>query len=128
MATTFSREVIEILLILTLLLLPLGFLVSTIMAILKTDGPRRRMSMLILGLDVLFLGLILSLLLFDRIIHYHLENLLAAIAGICAVSAVFCAYLAHTYWPTQLRTVNLPATLGMGGSCLALLLLFLSEI
>ncbi|MGB0902096.1 hypothetical protein [Halocynthiibacter sp.] len=121
-------EFMELLMILGLLTLPVGFLVSTVMAVLRTNGPRRKISILILGLVTLFLCLIFTVIAFDNQIHYRLENMLFGTAAVIATVAIFCAYLAHTYWPTKLRAVNLPATLGMGGICLTLVTMLLTQI
>ncbi|MGB0968732.1 MAG: hypothetical protein ACPGUX_11140 [Halocynthiibacter sp.] len=118
----------KILVLIGFLALPLGFLVSTGVAIVKTEGPRRKISILGLCLTVIFL-ILLYVLENSRIhIPYHTRNFLAGITGCCAAATIFCAYLAHTYWPTQLRAVNTPATIGMGCFCLTITTMFISSI
>lgn len=128
MTAVAPKELMEFLAIFGMLTLPVGFLISTVMAVLRTDGPRRRISILILGLVIAFLSLMFVVLVFDSQLHYRLENLLYGTAAVIASVAIFCAYLAHTYWPTQLRAVNLPATIGMGGTCLTLIIMLLVQI
>lgn len=120
-----APQIVEILFLGGALALPIGFAVSSAVALRQTTGPRRKISALILVLAAALFTVLAVLTFGASQIPYQARRPLVGTCMILSAAGILCVYLAHTYWPTQRRAVNLPATLGLCAFCLSVIPLVL---
>lgn len=103
---------------------PLGLGVSLLAGALLLKGMGRRLSLAALGLLLLSAGLLLYAA-GPYGLGYTAKRQVEGLAALFGFASFFAIYLRHTYAPTARKWVNLPATLGLGGSLTGLALLVL---
>ncbi len=103
---------------------PTGFALSLIAAVTLLSGKARLLAVAALGLALLSTVAFV----YANQQPYSARRQLEALGFAAAFSSFFAIYLRHTYFPTTLKWVNLPATLGFGVSIVFLTLYLLVKL
>lgn len=103
---------------------PLGFGISLVAGSYLLRGKGRALSVAALACFWLAFGTFL----YANKLPYSSRRLIEGIGVSLSFATLFTVYLRHTYFPTTLRWVNLPATLGLGVSFAALTLFIFLRI
>lgn len=120
-----GMQIVEIIGAAAVFAAPLGFAISLIAGAVLLTGRGRRLSFAAL-LAALASGALLLWAAGPYNLGYTTKRAVESLSGLMALAGFFAIYLRHTYAPTSLKWVNLPATLGFAATlALTALLVFM---
>ena len=106
---------------------PLGFAISLVAGAFLLAGRGRSLSFAAL-LAALTSGALLLWAAGPYNLGYSVKRAAESLSALMALASFFALYLRHTYAPTSLKWVNLPATLGFAATLALVALLVFTDI